>query len=117
MNTTAHPLQPVTEDTFESEVIAASHNRTVVVDFSAEWCGPCRVLTPVLAGLTVEPGLNATLVTVDADTEPGLLERFGIRSLPTLLFFGGGQLVDRLVGLTSLQTIRAKIAAASALVA
>lgn len=117
MNTTstnATALRTVSGATFDSEVLTASHQQTVVVDFSAEWCGPCRMLAPVLGALAAEPDLNATIVTVDADTHPDLLARYSIRGLPTLLFFRRGQVVDQLVGLTSGATVRGKIHAIAA---
>jgi len=111
MNTTAHTLPSVTPATFDATVLDASRERTVIVDFSAAWCGPCRALGPILAQLASEPDLGAVIVTVDADTEPELVARFGVRSLPTLLFFRQGRVVDQLIGLTSAASIRARIVA------
>ncbi len=111
MNTTSHPLRSVTGASFETDVVTASQARTVVVDFSADWCGPCRALAPALADLAADPALEANIVTVDADVETDLLERFHIGALPTLLFFRHGQVVDKLVGLNATSVIREKITA------
>jgi thioredoxin 1 len=108
-STISPSLPAVTAATFDSDVLAASSDRTVVVDFSAEWCGPCRMLAPVLANIAAQPDVGAKFVAVDADTETDLVSRFGIRALPTLLFFRDGKVADQLVGLNSAQTIRARI--------
>lgn len=114
MNTaTSSSLPALAAAAFDADVLAASHARPVVVDFSADWCGPCRALAPVLARIAAEPDLGGSIVTVDADAEPGLAARYDVRALPTLLVFRHGQVVDRIVGLTSARAIRGKIAAAA----
>jgi thioredoxin 1 len=112
MNTNyASTLPVITASAFETEVVAASQTHPVVVEFGADWCGPCRALAPALNALATESDLGASIVTVDADNEPGLASRFGIRALPTLLFFHRGKVADQIVGLTSPATIREHIAA------
>jgi len=69
-----------------------------MVDFWAPWCGPCRAIAPVLEELVEESGGLATLMKVNLDESPALAARYGIRSIPTLLFFKEGTLVDRVVG-------------------
>jgi thioredoxin 1 len=81
----------------------------VLVDFTADWCPPCRRLAPDLDALANEYGDSLTVVKVDADEQPGLTARFGVRSLPTLMFFRGGQVVDRIVGAPPPAQLRAKV--------
>jgi len=86
----------VTDGTFQAEV--EQHKGLVVVDFWAEWCGPCRVIAPVLEQLAVEytGKLKVTKVDVDANQQTGM--RFNVRSIPTLMFFKDGRHVDTVVG-------------------
>lgn len=87
---------PVTDATFDAEVIGS--DVPVVVDFWAPWCGPCRVLNPVLDELADAYAGRVSFVAVNADENPGLVERFGVVSLPTVQFYAGGELADVLYG-------------------
>ena len=86
-----------TTQSFEQEVLHA--DKPVLGDFWAAWCGPCRMLGPVLEELSGEADFK--IIKVDVDAEPALAMQFGIESIPTLLVFRNGQLVNRSVGLVS----------------
>jgi thioredoxin len=87
----------VTTDTFEQDVIERSASVPVVVDFWAEWCGPCKVLTPVLEK-AVEERDGLVLAKVDTDANPELAERFSVRGIPNVKAFRNGKVVDEFTG-------------------
>ncbi|MFN0152828.1 MAG: thioredoxin [Gaiella sp.] len=82
-------MAAVTETTFESEVLQSE--TPVLVDFWAEWCGPCHAVAPVLDRIVEERSGELKLVKVNIDEERGLAERYGIMSIPTMILFKGGQ--------------------------
>ncbi|PYM81451.1 MAG: thioredoxin [Candidatus Rokuibacteriota bacterium] len=84
----------LTEQNFDEALVAT--RGFVIVDFWADWCGPCRAIAPVLEELASEAGV--TLMKVNVDENPGLAARYGIRSIPTIVFFKEGAVVDRVVG-------------------
>ncbi len=86
----------LTERNFD-EALAASEG-LAMVDFWAAWCGPCKVIAPVLEEVAHASGGRVTLMKVNVDENAGLAARYGIRSIPTILFFKEGVVVDRLVG-------------------
>ena len=92
-------IDHVTSETFMSEVVES--NVPVLVDFYADWCGPCRMLTPVLEKLAHEYSGRIKIVKVNIDEEPQLAGHFRVHSIPTLLSFRDGTPVDRIVGLGS----------------
>lgn len=87
----------VDDQNFESSVL--NSNTPVLVDFWAEWCGPCKALGPVLEEIATELGDKATVVKVNVDEASALAQKFGIRSIPTMIFFKGGEVKGTLIGL------------------
>ena len=79
----------VTETTFEAAVLASE--RPVIVDFWAEWCGPCHAVSPVLERIAEERAAELRLVKVNIDEEPALAQRYGVMSIPTIVLFEGGE--------------------------
>jgi thioredoxin 1 len=86
----------LTEAAFDQTL--AEHQEAIIVDFWAEWCGPCKAIAPALEELAVEYAGRVTIAKVNVDEHPGLAARFQVRSIPTLLFFKGGQVIDQVIG-------------------
>jgi thioredoxin 1 len=101
------PILHINEDSFEAEVIQS--DLPVVVDFWAQWCGPCKMLAPALDEIAVENATRAKLVKVDIDANPELAARFGVQAIPTLLYFAKGKLADRSSGVVGKKAIVSKL--------
>jgi catechol 2,3-dioxygenase len=106
------PTIEVNETSFEREILQSP--RPVVVDFWAEWCGPCKMLAPALDEVAREQEGRAVVAKVNIDQSPALAQRFNIQSIPTLLYFRDGVLRDQSIGVVSKKTIVSKLAALSA---
>lgn len=85
-----------TDANFQTEVL--SSDKLTVVDFWAEWCGPCRAIAPVIDELSNEYASKVNIGKVNVDNNPSISMNYGITSIPAILFFKGGQVVDKLVG-------------------
>lgn len=102
--------QTLTQETFDSTI--NSSTAPVLVDFWAEWCGPCKMIAPVLDELATEQAGKAVVAKLNIDDAPELAARFGITSIPTLIVFKNGQPVKTLRGVQSKSTLTASLAAA-----
>lgn len=99
--------QPLTDNQFKDNVL--NSKGLVLVDFWAEWCGPCRQLGPILENISNEMGEDVTIYKMNVDDSPAVASEYGIRSIPTMFLFKDGKQVDTKVGLNTQSTIEAWI--------
>ena len=100
-------LAHIKTETFAQEVEQSA--TPVVVDFYAEWCGPCKTIAPVLESLATELDGKVKIVKVNVDEQQDLAMRFGVQSIPNLLFFKNGEVVDQVVGFAGRDALTAKV--------
>lgn len=86
----------ITDDTFEKEVLQS--DKPVIVDFWATWCGPCKMIAPILEEVASEYSDKVKIVKIDVDANNKTAGRYNIMSIPSLLFFKGGEMVDQVIG-------------------
>jgi thioredoxin 1 len=89
-------VEEVTDQTFEAEVLKS--DKPAIIDFWAEWCSPCRAIAPIIKDLAAEYGDRVKIVKMDIDANPSTPGQFSVRSIPTVLAFKDGQVVEQIVG-------------------
>ena len=97
----------LTDANFDEVVIKAE--MPVIVDLWAEWCGPCRMVGPIIEEISKEYEGKAVVGKLDVDSNPAITSKYGIRNIPTILFFKGGEIVDKQVGAVPKSVIAAKL--------
>ena len=97
----------IDEANFDSEVTKST--QPVLVDFWAEWCGPCKMIAPILDEIAKEKAGTVKIAKVNVDTNQSLSARYNVRAIPTLLFFKNGELKDQITGMTSKKDLLSRL--------
>jgi thioredoxin 1 len=92
-----HPVKELSDATFEADVLKSS--QPVLVDFWAPWCGPCRMIAPIVEELATDNATAVQVGKINIDDNPNTAANYGVSSIPTLMIFKGGEVVDRFVGI------------------
>ena len=100
--------KPVTDETFETQVLKS--DKTVLVDYWAEWCGPCKMIAPVLEAIAEEHGDKLDIVKLNVDDNPQVTQKYNILNIPTLGVFSNGEVVRELVGARSKSALLRELA-------
>lgn len=100
----------VSDANFQAEVLDASKNQPVMVDFWAEWCGPCRALSPTVDAIAAERAGKLKVVKMNVDENMNTPGRYNVRGIPTLLIFKGGQVAEQIVGAVPKENIEKALA-------
>jgi thioredoxin 1 len=108
MNKSTANVDHISQDDFAADVIQSTN--LVVVDFYATWCGPCRILSPMLDQLAASFTNNVKFVKINLDQSPALAQKYSVEAIPTLLFFKRGELTDRMLGLQDEMVLKARLA-------
>jgi len=99
----------VNDSNFDEIVLKS--DKPVIVDFWAEWCGPCRIVGPIVSEIAEEYQDKAVIAKLDVDSNPGISAKYGIRNIPTILFFKNGEIADKQVGAVPKSNLESKLQA------
>jgi len=105
------PVLEISSNEFQAKVIEGSKAKPVVVDFWAPWCGPCRMVSPVLDELSNEMAARITFFKLNTDENQQTASQFGVMSIPTVMLFKGGEPVERIIGATTKNNFKEKLEA------
>jgi len=102
-------IQEISSKNFEVEVIESSKTTPVLIDFWAPWCGPCKMIAPIVEELSGDYGAKVKFVKLNTDENLDIATKYGIMSIPTIMIFRDGEPVDRIIGFTQKNNLKKKI--------